>query len=274
MRYGINVPNFGDYHDPSVLAMLAREAEEADWDGFFIWDHIHGDMPFGDPTVALAAIATRTEGIRFGAMITPLARRRPWKVAREMVSLDQLSGGRLMMGVGLGNPPAEFEAFGEPASPRVRAEKLDEALEVITGLWAGEPFSYQGEHFDVEEVTFLPKPLQSPRIPIWVGGFWPNRAPMRRAARFDGVYPARDWPDTLSVEDLREIIGYIQGHRNDSGDFDVVAGGSTPGDPEKGAEIVEPWRAVGATWWSEDINGWRGSLDEMRERIRAGPPRA
>ncbi|MBL7080063.1 LLM class flavin-dependent oxidoreductase [Candidatus Bathyarchaeota archaeon] len=274
MRYGINIPNFGDYHDPSVLAMLAWEAEEADWDGFFIWDHIHGDMPFGDPTVALAAIATRTEGIRFGAMITPLARRRPWKVAREMVSLDQLSGGRLMMGVGLGNPPAEFEAFGEPASPRVRAEKLDEALEVITGLWAGEPFSYQGEHFDVEEVTFLPKPLQSPRIPIWVGGFWPNRAPMRRAARFDGVYPARDWPDTLSVEDLREIIGYIQGHRTGSGDFDVVAGGLTPGDPEKGAEIVEPWRAVGATWWSEDINGWRGSLDEMRERIRAGPPRA
>jgi len=272
-RYAINVPNFGDYHDPGVLAMLAREAEEADWDGFFVWDHIHGDMPFGDPTVALASIATNTEKIRFGAMITPLARRRPWKVAREMVSLDILSGGRLVMGVGLGNPPAEFEAFGEPADPRIRAEKLDEALDVITGLWTGEPFGYRGKHFNVEGATFLPKPLQSPRIPIWVGGFWPNRAPFRRAARFDGVYPARDWPDALSVEDLREIIGYINERRASPGPFDVVAGGSTPGEPEKGAEHVEKWVDAGATWWSEDINGWRGSLEDMRERIGRGPPR-
>jgi hypothetical protein len=191
-----------------------------------------------------------------------------------MVSLDQLSGGRLVMGVGLGNPPAAFEAFGEPAGFRVRAEKLDEALKVITGLWTGETFSFQGEHFKIEDVTFLPRPLQTPRIPIWVGGFWPNRGPMRRAARFDGVYPVRAWPDFLSMEDLREIIGYTQEHRIGSGDFDVVAGGSTPRDPEKGAEIVRPWVEAGATWWSEDINGWRGSLAEMRGRIRAGPPRA
>ncbi len=272
-RYAINVPNFGDYHDPGVLAMLAREAEEAEWDGFFIWDHIQGDMPFGDPTVALAAIATNTERIRFGAMITPLARRRPWKVARETASLDQLSGGRLLMGVGLGNPPAEFEAFGESADPRVRAEKLDEALEIITGLWTGEPFGYNGKHFNVEGAIFLPKPLQIPRIPIWVGGFWPNRAPMRRAARFDGVYPARNWPDVLSLEDLREIIEYINENRTSPRPFDVIAGGSTPGDTEKGAELVEPWMLGGATWWSEDINSWRGPLDEMRRRIRQGPPK-
>ena len=177
------------------------------------------------------------------------------------------------MGVGLGNPPAEFEAFGEPADPRVRAEKLDEALEIITGLWTGEPFRYNGKHFNVEGATFLPKPLQSPRIPIWVGGFWPNRAPMRRAARFDGVYPARNWPDVLSLEDLREIIEYINENRTSPRPFDVIAGGSTPGDTEKGAELVEPWMLGGATWWSEDINSWRGPLDEMRRRIRQGPPK-
>lgn len=273
MKYAINVPNFGDYHHPGILAELARVAEQAGWDGFFVWDHIQGEWSFSDPTVALATIAVNTESIRIGAMVTPVARRRPWKLAREMVSLDHLSGGRLVMGVGLGNPPSEFELFGEEGDARVRADKLNEGLEIIAGLWTGEPFRYTGKYYNLDEVTFLPKPVQKPRIPIWVGGFWPNRRPMRRAARYDGAYPARDWPEKLTTDDLREILELIRRHRTETGPFEIVVGGSTPPDKEKGAEMVKPWIDAGATWWSEDINGWRGPLKEMRKRIRSGPPR-
>jgi len=272
MRYCVNVPNFGDYHDPDTVAGLAVDAEDAGWDGFFTWDHLQGYGPVGDPIVTLAAAAARTSRIRLGAMVTPLPRRRPWKFAKEAVSLDCLSKGRLIVGVGLGNPPQEYSSFGEDPDPRVRAEKLDESLDILTGLWTGEPFSYNGKHYTLEEVTFTPKPYQ-PRIPVWVAGFWPNRRPFRRAARYDGVYPTRDWPDSLTVNDLKNILDYIEGHRRSTKPFDVVAGGQTPSRPEDGEEIVERWRNAGATWWSEDINGWRGSLDEMRQRIRAGPPR-
>ena len=273
MRYCVNVPNFGDYHDPATVVGLAAEAEDSGWDGFFTWDHLQGYGPVGDATVTLAAIAARTSRIRIGAMITPLARRRPWKVAREMASLDHLSRGRVIMGVGLGNPPEEFSSFGEESDPKARAERLDEGLDIVTALWSGEPVTHHGKHYTLEEVEFKPRPLQSPRIPIWVGGFWPSRPPMRRAARFDGVYPARNWPDALTPEDLRDILRYIGRHRTSTGPFDAVASGQTPGDPEAGAGIVEPWRLAGATWWSEDVNGWRGSPDEMRARVRAGPPR-
>ena len=272
MRYCVNVPNFGDYHDPDTAAGLAAEAEDAGWDGFFTWDHLQGYGPVGDPLVSLAAAAARTSRIRLGAMVTPLPRRRPWKFAKEAVSLDRLSKGRLIVGVGLGNPPQEYSAFGEDPDPRVRAEKLDEGLDILTGLWTGEPFSYNGKHYTLEEVTFTPKPYQ-PRIPVWVAGFWPNRRPFRRAARYDGVYPTRDWPDSLTVNDLKKIIAYIEGHRRSTEPFDVVAGGQTPQEATEGAEMVRPWMKTGATWWSEDVNEWRGSLDEMRERIRSGPPR-
>jgi len=266
------VPNFGNYHDPDTVAGLAVDAEDAGWDGFFTWDHLQGYGPVGDPIVTLAAAAARTSRIRLGAMVTPLPRRRPWKFAKEAVALDHLSKGRLIVGVGLGNPPQEYSAFGEDPDPRVRAEKLDEGLDILTGLWTGEPFSYNGKHYTLEEVTFTPKPFR-PRIPVWVTGFWPNRRPFRRAARYDGVYPTRDWPDSLTVNDLKNILDYIEGHRRSTEPFDVVVGGQTPSRHEDGEEIVERWRSAGATWWSEDINGWRGPLDEMRERIHMGPPR-
>lgn len=171
LNYGINVPNFGEYHSPRLLGDMASTAEEAGWDGFFIWDHLEGDMPFCDPTVALSTIAVQTKHIRLGAMITPIPRRRPWKVAREMVSLDHLSDGRVILGVGLGNPPTEYSKFGEDPRAHIRAEKLDEGLDIITGLWSEESFSYDGKHYKLKEVNFEPKPIQKPRIPICVGGF-------------------------------------------------------------------------------------------------------
>lgn len=205
VKYAINVPNFGDYSHPNMLADLASDAEKAGWDGFFIWDHISGPTewrvpvgnsmvpiayaPYADPCVALTAIALRTKHIRIGALVTPLARRRPWKLAREAVSIDHVSNGRLVVGVGLGGTLNEFEGFGEDGDPRIRSRKLDEGLAILTGLWTGKPFSYAGEHYTIDETVFMPKPVQSPRIPIWVACFWPNKKPLRRAARYDGVVP-------------------------------------------------------------------------------------
>ena len=280
MRFGISVPIFGDYASARTLAELAREAERAGWDGFFVWDHVQFDpgapLPFGDPWIALAAIAMTTERIRIGPMVTPLPRRRPWKVAREAVALDHLSNGRLILGVGLGYPPeGDFAAFGEVSDERIRAEKLDEALEIVAGLTSGEPFAFDGKHYRIEETTFLPKPVQ-PRIPIWVAGYWPNRRPFRRAARWDGVAPGSlnvTFDETMPAEELREAIAYIHEYREHSAPFDVAVGGSTPGDnPERARYKLDPYAAAGATWWLEDISGFRAPFDEMRERVRQGPP--
>src|SRR5215470_19306464 len=157
MHYGIYLPNFGEYGDPRLLAELAHEAEAAGWEGCFLWDHIHrwhGQEPFADPWIALTAMALRTERLRLGPLVTPLARRRPWKLARETVTLDRLSGGRLTLGVGLGAPPREeFEQFGEDGDDKVRAKKLDESLEILTGLWSGEPFGYLGEYYTIAPET-------------------------------------------------------------------------------------------------------------------------
>ena len=291
MRFGISLPPFGDYADPHFLAHAAREAEDAGWDGFFIWDHIMFDPsfhPIADPWLGLAAVALNTSRMRLGTTVTPLARRRPWKVARETVSLDILSGGRLILGVGLGDPVQwDYGFFGEEQDAKIRAKKLDEALDILTGLWSGERFRYQGDHYKLEEVIFLPRPVQTPRIPIWVGGFWPNKAPMRRAARWDGVYPiSQQWRDsTISSEDWREILAFVKQHRTSDAPFDIIQAGATPGDdPAKAAEIVRPYVDAGVTWWIEGIDPWRFGADweeswfphdtqRMRERILQGPPK-
>ena len=168
MKFSFNIQNFAPFDDVHRVVELAKEAEAGGWDGFFLWDHIHWDgPPMLDPWVTLAAIAMATERIRFGALVTPLARRRPWTLARETVTLDHLSRGRLIVGAGLGFPvDVEFERLGEETDDRVRAQKLDEGLDILTGLWSGEPFSYQGEHYQLDNVTFLPRPVQQPRIPI------------------------------------------------------------------------------------------------------------
>ena len=278
MRYGIYAPNFGDYSDPRTLVALARETEEAGWDGFFVWDHLQffdpeQRVPVADPWVALSAIAVATDRIRLGPMVTPVARRRPWKLARETASLDRLSGGRLILGVGLGgSTDADFARFGEETDAGVRARMLDEGLEVLTGLWSGEPFSFQGEHYRVRETTFLPTPLQSPRVPIWVAGQWPNRAPMRRAVRWDGVFPAKQTFEVMEPDELREVVAHVRPHRDSDTPFDIVLAAETPDDPDKSAGVVAPYAEAGLTWWLEALHGQRGPIEAMRERIRRGPP--
>jgi alkanesulfonate monooxygenase SsuD/methylene tetrahydromethanopterin reductase-like flavin-dependent oxidoreductase (luciferase family) len=289
VKYAVSLPNFDAHWHPRTLARLAREAEEARWDGFFIWDHIlfdpYGGIAMSDPWVALAAISMSTERIRIGTMVTPVPRRRPWKLAREVVSVDHLSDGRLTLGVGLGAPEhEEFEWLGEGADNRVRAEKLDEGLDVLTGLLSGRKFGYQGEQFRLKETVFLPEPFQKPRVPIWVAGAWPNRRPFRRAAHWDGVFPVR-WEGGISPEMIREIVSYTMGHRTSEEPFDVAFGGQTAGeDPAVDAEIAARYAEAGVTWWVEDLAMWRfrawepwnepytWPVEEIEGRIRRGPP--
>lgn len=279
MHFGILVPNFGNCcGSPRELAELAVDAENSGWDGFFIFDHIlysnNEHVPLVDPWIALAAIAMNTKRMRIGPLVTPLARRRPWKLARETVSLDHLSNGRLTLGVGLGDPAdVEFTSLGENGEDRTRAAKLDEGLEVLVGLWRGESFSYLGKHYEVRNVQFLPRPLQSPRIPIWVAGRWPRREPFLRAARWDGVFPlglARG--SKLSPDEIRKVFSFIRKRRADTSAYDLVA---TSGDNDHGNdnEMLRAYAAAGATWWMKDVRRWRNSREELGSRICKGPPR-
>ncbi len=279
MQYGFIIPG-GDLH---TLIELANEAEEAGWDGVFYWDGIciEGVGPMYDPWVVLAAMAMRTKRVRIGAVLTPVSRRRPWKLARETVSLDLLSHGRLILPVGLGAlEDGGFAKVGEETDRKIRAQLLDEGLEILTGLWSGQPFSFHGQHYHVEEMTFLPPPVQSPRIPIWVVGVWPRMKSMQRVLRYDGLLPAKinadGSPGEVTPADILAMKAYIAEHRNQTTPFDIVWEGETPGDNhEQAVSIVRPWAEAGTTWWMESRWGYPMTvrLDEVRTRIRQGPPR-
>jgi alkanesulfonate monooxygenase SsuD/methylene tetrahydromethanopterin reductase-like flavin-dependent oxidoreductase (luciferase family) len=284
MRYAVNVPNFEDYSDVRTVAGLAADAEAAGWDGFFVWDHLAfvkaWKLRIADPWVLLTGVALATERLRLGPMVTPLPRRRPWKLARETVTLDRLSGGRLVLGVGLGEPPEdEYGSFGEPTDPVVRAAMLDEALEVLTRLWSGETVSFSGRHYRVDQVAFQPTPVQQPRIPIWVAGAWPRRGPLRRAARFEGSCPLKLDDDKelipLDADDVRELRAVVDRHRADpSAPFEVVLGGSTPADPAAARAMLAPLADAGVTWWQESVDPRETDLATFRRRVRQGPPGA
>jgi alkanesulfonate monooxygenase SsuD/methylene tetrahydromethanopterin reductase-like flavin-dependent oxidoreductase (luciferase family) len=283
LRYAVGLPNVREYADPRVLLDLAAEAEEAGWDGAFLWDHIAREedrsVPATDPWIAAAAMAVRTQRLRLGIMVTPLARRRPWKVAREAVALDMLSGGRFTLGVGLGGgAQAEFAAFGESPDPRVRAELLDEGLAILDGLWSGEPFTFEGTHYSVTGAQFTPRSAQEPRVPVWVAGRWPNRRPFRRAARWDGLFPVFEGVGAgqmATPAQLAEAVAYTLGEREDADRaFDVAMECVSAGeDPAADAALAATYADAGLTWWVEALGWFRGTLEAMRERIRRGPPR-
>jgi len=279
MRFAVGLPNVREYADPLLHVELAVAAEAVGWDGIFVWDHLlyREEAAAVNPWISLAAIAQATSEIRLGVMVAALARRRPWNVARETAALDILSNGRLMFGAGLGSLEDEFELFGEDPTARVRADKLDEALEIVTGLWTGRPFRYDGEHFRLEDVRFIPKPLQTPRVPVVVAGRWPNRRPFRRAARWDGIFATHEGvahDEMMTIEQLMEIVDYTHSHRADTKPpFEVVMEGQTTGiDRDRDAETVAAYAQAGLTWWVEKLGWFRGTLDEVRNRIDAGPP--
>jgi alkanesulfonate monooxygenase SsuD/methylene tetrahydromethanopterin reductase-like flavin-dependent oxidoreductase (luciferase family) len=256
MRFGLFVPNVGDFADPHVLLDLGRQAEAAGWDGIFLWDMLtpalapQGPPHAADPWIVLAGIAMLTERIRLGPLITPLARRRPERLARETVTLDLVSDGRLILGAGLGDKPeAEFQQFGHDPDPRTRAEQLDEGLAVLTQFWSGEPVHFAGRHLTIDSEPFLPRPVQEPRIPIWTAGHWPRKRPVRRAARWDGMFPLGD--DVLRPTEYREISASIAEHRSiDAPRPDLVHGARSEG-ASLDAQTVAEFEDAGVTWWLE-----------------------
>ena len=278
MKFGLMLPNKGNpFGYPNLLLELAMLAEEAGWEGFFLWDHIGGDhdFPAVDPWVCLGAIASQTKSLYLGTMITPLSRRRPWKVAREIVTLDHLSGGRAVLGVGIGDlANKDFKAFGEVGGPRTRAAMLDESLAIIAGLQSGEPFSFTGTHYRIAETQFMPPPVQSPRVPVWVAAHWPFKRPLQRAARWDGVLPRQWSAGSITPLVLQEIVAYITSRRTADTPFDIIKYGLTEGKnlAQERAMVVE-FSTAGATWWIEEIFSGRGSLAKIQTRIKVGPPR-
>lgn len=272
MKFAVNVPNFGDFADPRRMAELAAVAERSGWDGFFVWDHIYvfPGNPVGDPWVQLAAVADATERITIGTMVTPLPRRRPWVVARQAVSIDQLSNGRFVLGVGIGHPPREeFGLFGEVVDARLRGAMLDEAIDIMVGLWAGEEFTYRGEHYQVGPVTFAPRPVQHPRIPIWVAGMWPNRRPFRRAARFEGVFPIKWSGDeivAMGADDWTAVTDYVRSHRRTNEPF-ILTGYYLGG----GSAELAMLERVGMDW--VQVGSEPGeSYDDFLAWVAKGPP--
>jgi alkanesulfonate monooxygenase SsuD/methylene tetrahydromethanopterin reductase-like flavin-dependent oxidoreductase (luciferase family) len=249
VKRAIDVAPFGELSDPRVMARLAARAEERDWDGFFVWDHIAYRAPVravADPWVTLAAVACATSRVKIGPMVTPLARRRVHKVARETITLDTLSSGRLIFGAGLGVlRNNELEPFGEVTDPRERARLLDEGLEALTGYWAGE---------------FEPAPVQRPRPPVWIAGVWPNKRPLRRALRWDGYFPI----GLPGPAELAGLVEEIRQARADDGEFDLIT--ELPPDTDLG-----PWERAGLTWAVTRFPDLQPTEADVLAVIEAGP---
>jgi hypothetical protein len=268
MRFSVTFGAVGPGRDPQGLGELARMAEDCGWDAVFLEDYLvyQGDssQPTYDPWICLAAMATATSTIRLGTTVTPVPRRRPWKLAAEAVALDHLSGGRLILGVGIGDPGDPFlRGVGEPSEPHVLAEKLDESLEIIDALWTGEPVSYAGKHYRLDGVQLTGRPIQRPRIPIWVGGNLLVPAVRRRILRWDGSCAYKgttDDPQQITAADVRVLLREVASDRGSTDGFDFKASGGKPAD----------FADSGATWWGRWIPP--GALADAHEILRAGPP--
>lgn len=262
MKFGVSMPNGGP---ADTLLQLAIDAEQSGWDGFFLWDHLQLDPEHQaetlDPWVLLGAIAARTERVRLGTMVTPIARRRPQKVVKELVTLDQLSGGRVILGVGLGVPQeTEYGVFGEPTDPKIHAAMLDEALPVIDALLQGQRVDHHGEHYQVA-AQLAPAAVQRPRPPIWVAATLPARAGVRRARRWDGIFPMSYEPGVLTPERMAALVDELE----PGPDYDVVVAlGDTPADE---------WADAGVTWVIEGPRERWETPEGTRRRVLAGPPR-
>ncbi|MGH9230416.1 MAG: LLM class flavin-dependent oxidoreductase [Acidimicrobiales bacterium] len=267
MNSALWLPLFDELADPLAVVRVAGEAEEAGWHGVFVWDHLRWRAPVrqaGDPWVTLAAIATATEDVRLGPMVMPLPRRRPAKVARESVTLDRLSRGRLTLGVGVGSDRfgGELSMTGEQLDDRIRGQMLDEALAILTAAWSGEPVHHGGEHYTIDGIQFLPRPVQRPGVPVSVAGSAGNAKPLRRAARYEGFFPANlEHPDQLA-----EIAARVAKLRHDATmPYDLVVGLPVGVDPA-------PYAQAGATWWLPEFVPEAVSLDQVRGMLRNGPP--
>ena len=275
MKYGFVMPK----GDARYAADLAWEVEKAGWDGFFVWEPVWGV----DAWVCLTAAAMRTERIRLGTMLSPISRMRPWDLAGKSATLDRLSGGRVVLSVGLGAVDTGFTDFGEETERGIRAELVDEGLDILFGLWKGQPFEYEGKHYHIRESKFYPPPppIQAPRIPVWMVGVWPKMKSMKRVLRCDGLLPSsfdeKGKIGNASPAEIRAMKAWITENLAEKGRFEIVVEGESDSlDREQAVKKVQPWIEAGATWWIEAK--W-GALDQadgeqvVLERARKGPPR-
>lgn len=272
MRFGLFLPPFDELAEPRRVSALARSAEDAGWDGLFLWDHILAEpgMPVADSWITMAAIAAATSRIWLGAFVTPLSRRRPWVLARQIATLDRLSEGRLVVGIGLGDDGwREFSSFNEVTEPSERGQVLDEALELLQRLLAGEPVHYSGEHYAVESTEFLPRAVQQP-VPIWAAVRWPNRKPLARAARLNGcfpIFPAAGPPRLPDPADVRAIREQLARLGTGPG-YDLVV--RSAGLTERREEIAELEQA-GVTWTLAGFGPGQPAA-QVEAVVFAGPP--
>jgi alkanesulfonate monooxygenase SsuD/methylene tetrahydromethanopterin reductase-like flavin-dependent oxidoreductase (luciferase family) len=281
VRFGVFLPPFADFAEPSRVVALARDAESAGWDGVFLWDHMLAfpSMPVADSWITMAAMAQATETIRIGSLVTPLARRRPWVLARQAASLDRLSRGRLVVGVGLGDDGwTEFSSFsGEPVEPRERAFVLDESLHLLREFWSGAPVRHAGDRFEVSSPAFRPVPVQEP-LPVWVACRWPHRKPLARAAKHQGCFPLFDQGgnDIPLLPEPAEIATVRAGllARGAPPGIDIVCRGVSlfleDGEREASFAALEE---AGLTWWLESYGPGEPAAEIVETDVRAGPPR-
>jgi alkanesulfonate monooxygenase SsuD/methylene tetrahydromethanopterin reductase-like flavin-dependent oxidoreductase (luciferase family) len=278
VRFGLFLPPFEEFAEPQRVMALARSAEDAGWDGLFLWDHMLAGpgVAVADPWVTMAAIATSTTRLRFGALVTPLPRRRPWVMARQIATLDRLSAGRLIAGVGVGDDGwSEFSSFGEPEDPILRGEVLDEALELLQRLLAGNAVQYHGRHFVVNTTALLPKPQQEP-LPIWGACRWPHRRPLARAAKLQGcfpIFPVDGPPPPPTPSDIASIRKAL----TDLGalpDADlVVRCALSLEDPGSVTDTVSALEDAGVTWILEGFGPREPPASVVESIVGNGPPR-
>lgn len=265
MKFGIVFP----YGSAREAADMAREAEQAGWDGFFVWEPVWGI----DAWIQLTAAAMQTSRIRLGTMISPLSRMRPWDMAGKIATLDNLSNGRVTLAVGLGAIDTGFTQFGEVTDRKTRAELLDECLDIMTGLWRGQPFSYSGKHYTVQPCDFMPPPppVQQPRVPIWVVGVWGKQKSMARVLKCDGWLPTTATDAGVMQQGAPGQIAAFRAQHGPS--HDIIVEGVTPGDDRvKALDVLAPWRDAGATWWMEANWNAMGDPSTVLARVRQGPP--
>lgn len=265
MRFAIYVPCYGAYGDPEVLTDLAVAAEASGWDGFFMWDHVVAEPLVADPWVTLGAIAARTSTITLGPMITPVPRRRPHKLALEASTLQRLSGGRLILGVGMG-VPRDYESFGESVSAKERAARLTEGVSLVKKLLSGEEVEHSGAMFKASGVRFAPVD-----VPVWSSGLWPRKVPFLAASDSSGLFPImQDGAGGFAVPTPAQAAEmkseFVASGGPADGDLAIWGGGAKPS-----AELVSEYAEAGATWFLSD--GWKMPVDGLREYIAAGPPR-
>jgi hypothetical protein len=274
MKFGVALP----YVDARTAADLAQLAEESGWDGVFMGDAIWCT----DPLIALTAAAMVTSRIRLGVMVIPVPLRRPWKIASEAAALDNLSGGRLILGLATGAAWMGWYAFpDEVTDTRTRAEMLDETIDILTLLFRGKQFDYEGKHYhlrltQLSEQYYPPPPVQQPRIPLWVVGAWPRKKSMRRILKCDGLLPqkmnAQNQFEEVLPADVCEMKAYIDANRNSVAPFDIIVEGKTGGlNADQLRQKIQPWVDAGATWWIEGL--WEETRDGVAERLRQSPPR-